>query len=342
MPPSPQARPVHFLPGQPLDVVVLRVQSVLATAVITPFSMWRMAHDQHGLAALGLSAVACLVALAWLSYQSALFKRVSRWVMPAVVVAQMAVIAGMVALAGSETKMWTFPVLVSAFLLLRTREATAITLLGSATHAVLAYQQSGQARDTAIFFAACLLVVVFTHIFATRLQADNQKFRTRSLQDALTGIGNRRLLDDTLDELTAHPDDGDWSLIMLDIDHFKTINDRFGHHIGDACLKRVAHEVQSRLSPSDRLFRYGGEEFVVLTPTSGTVALTLAERIRLHISGSGLIRQTHVSLSGGVAQRLQGQSVRHWLARADHALYKAKETGRNKVLLAPETLPPSA
>lgn len=326
-------------PHPPLDVVVLRLQSLLATVVVTPFSVWRWAQGQEDLALVGLSAVGGLLVLAWLTFQPALFKKISRWLMPLVVAGQFAAISGMVLLAGHETKLWVYPVLVSAFLLLRTHEATAITLTASGLLTALVHQQGAGLRETAIFMATCLLTLVFTHIFASRLHRDNQMFRDRSLRDPLTGLGNRRQLDDMLNELSAQTSATHWSLVIFDIDHFKSINDRFGHHVGDACLQRVAHAMQSQLGPDDKLYRFGGEEFVLLSPTPGPQALKLAQRVRQHIETTPLIRQTPVTLSAGVASRLKDQSVRHWLARADHALYEAKESGRNRVLMAPDDLP---
>jgi len=321
---------------QRLDKVVLRLQALLAVVVVFPFSVWRLWLGQYPLAALGLIAVTFLAGLGLLSLSARLFEQVGRVVLPWVIAIQMAVICAMVAYGGTETKSWLFPAIVSAFLLLRTREATVIALLSSATAAWLAFQGSGALRDSMIFFAACLLVILFTHVFASRLNADRQMFKTRSLQDALTGVGNRRLLDDTLAALVLQPGQASCGLILLDVDHFKAINDRFGHHVGDACLTRFAQAVASQLTSSDSLYRFGGEEFVVLSSRSAEDVFSLAERIRQHIEHSQILREARLTVSAGVAPLVPGRSVRDWLASADGAMYQAKESGRNRVVLAGE------
>jgi diguanylate cyclase (GGDEF)-like protein len=317
-----------------LDIVVMRLQALVAIVVILPFSLWRVWQAQYVLAGLGFGAVILLAGLGLLSFNTRRFDQVGRFVLPLVVIGQMVVIGGMITLAGPETKSWAFPVLISSFLLLRTREATAITLTCSAVDAWLVSRHSGHVRDAAIFFASCLLVVLFTHLFASRLQADKQKFRTRSLQDALTGVGNRRLLDDTLTALVLQPLSMPCTLILFDLDHFKQINDRFGHNIGDACLTHFARVIESMLGTGDTLYRFGGEEFVVLTEQAAEPGFALAQRLRQHIEQTSIIRESKLTVSAGVAQRVAGQTVRDWVSRADTALYQAKASGRNQVVMA--------
>jgi len=316
-----------------LDIVVMRLQALLAIVVVLPFALWRVWQAQYLLAGLGLGAVTLLAGLGLLSFNTRTFDRVGRYVLPLVVLGQMLAVGGMIALAGPETKSWVFPVLVSSFLLLRAREATVITLSCSAVDAWLVFHSNGQMREAAIFFASCLLVVLFTHLFASRLQADNQKFKTRSLQDPLTGCGNRRLLDDSLSKL-VHQTNAICTLIMLDIDHFKQINDSYGHNVGDACLKRFALAIEGVLGNGDVLYRFGGEEFVVLTAQDAAAGLALAERLRQHIAQTSIIRESKLTVSAGVAPLMAGYTVREWLNRADSALYQAKESGRNRVVLA--------
>ena len=325
---------MKFATNGRLDIVVMRLQALLAMVVVLPFALWRVWQGQYVLACLGLGAVALLAGLGLLSFNTRQFDRVGRYVLPLVVLGQMLAIGGMIALAGPETKSWAYPVLVSSFLLLRAREATFITLSSSAVDAWLVFQHNGHTRDAAIFFASCLLVVLFTHLFASRLQADNQKFKTRSLQDPLTGVGNRRLLDDALIGLVQQPSTMPCTLLILDIDHFKLINDRYGHTVGDVCLTRFAQTVETLLGAGDTLYRFGGEEFVVLTEQTAAQGLALAERVRQHIAQTSIIRETTFTVSAGVAQRKAGQTVREWLGRADNALYQAKESGRNRVVLA--------
>jgi diguanylate cyclase (GGDEF)-like protein len=160
--------------------------------------------------------------------------------------------------------------------------------------------------------------------------------------DALTGILNRRALVKRLHtgiteaRLQREP----LALLFLDMDHFKSINDRFGHPVGDACLRAVAESIADELRPTDWLGRYGGEEFVVGLPgASHDNAMSIGERIRqrietLQVHFRGNTVQTTVSL--GVAS-LQGlvDTADDLIARADAALYRAKTDGRNRIAAHP-------
>ena len=156
-----------------------------------------------------------------------------------------------------------------------------------------------------------------------------------ALTDSLTGIGNKRAMDEALRQAGALAErhGAPWSLILCDLDHFKRINDTFGHMVGDHILARSAEQIDRSLRTSDSVYRFGGEEFAVLLPHTGSSdAKDVADRIRLAIeglrvdAGESLVS---VSASCGVATYLPGEDVDHWLARADEALYRAKDQGRN-------------
>lgn len=162
----------------------------------------------------------------------------------------------------------------------------------------------------------------------------------QAFKDPLTGAGNRIALDDNLSremEL-AKRHKYDLSLLMLDLDHFKAINDRYGHLVGDDVLKVVVKTIQKCIRQTDICFRYGGEEFVVLLNNANIGnARLIAERIRMDIAElcieteQGLLQAT---VSSGLALLDENDSLNDLLKRADEALYKAKNTGRNKVIVA--------
>jgi diguanylate cyclase (GGDEF)-like protein len=155
--------------------------------------------------------------------------------------------------------------------------------------------------------------------------------------DPLTQTGNRAALFDSLQrELELACRYGTpLSVILLDVDHFKSINDRFGHRTGDAVLRSVARSIKDSVRGSDILFRYGGEEFViVLSNTAQDGAVKLAERIRRTVEASvcdirGL--NLRITLSLGVATLLPGETHQDLLHRVDQAMYLAKRGGRNRV-----------
>jgi diguanylate cyclase (GGDEF)-like protein len=157
--------------------------------------------------------------------------------------------------------------------------------------------------------------------------------------DALTGVLNRRALIKRMNDAAtlARVQRQPLALIFLDMDHFKSVNDRYGHQTGDACLRTVAETIADELRPSDSVGRYGGEEFVVMLPATALEhAMTVAERIRLgiealNIHARGNTVQTTVSM--GVACLAGPQdSIDDLISRADAALYRAKTQGRNRVI----------
>lgn len=166
------------------------------------------------------------------------------------------------------------------------------------------------------------------------------KLEKESTTDPLTGTYNRRFFMDQiklLRELTPdHPHE--FSILALDFDHFKTINDTYGHDVGDAVLKQTVHAVQPLLREPDILARMGGEEFDILLPnTSATDAMLVAERIRDTVEQNQIRHgETHlnITLTIGVVSSLQATNIPELLKLADRALYRGKEQGRNRVILA--------
>ena len=160
---------------------------------------------------------------------------------------------------------------------------------------------------------------------------------TQALKDPLTGINNRASMDAYLKHqvLVAERHKNLLSLIMLDIDLFKSINDTFGHVVGDVVLRAIADAIVNCTRDSDVVFRYGGEEFVViLTNTGGEGAAFLAERIRQSVAAleiEVLANHTSITVSAGVGQFRTGDLPTDLLSRADEMLYAAKTQGRNRV-----------
>ncbi|MZH02410.1 MAG: diguanylate cyclase [Nitrospinae bacterium] len=161
-----------------------------------------------------------------------------------------------------------------------------------------------------------------------------------SRSDGLTGLFNRRFFDEALEgEMNrAQRYDGSFSLIFFDLDHFKNLNDTYGHQAGDLTLKRVAEIMISEKRTEDLACRYGGEELVLLLPETQKInALVIAERIRQKVEDLKLEfdgKPFNVTLSGGVASfPIDAKDTKSLLHASDEALYQAKESGRNRIFL---------
>jgi diguanylate cyclase (GGDEF)-like protein len=192
-----------------------------------------------------------------------------------------------------------------------------------------------------VFYIAS--AIGFLSMVASRLGVElGASLRQReqeALSDALTDTLNRRGGQIEGDRLFAWSIRHDRKLaaLLIDLDHFKQVNDTFGHAVGDAALVLLAQCLKAHLRPEDRLARIGGEEFLVLLPETGLDgALILAERLRQTIARTevpAVAARVRVTASFGVAERAAGdRSMTEMLARADAALYRAKSSGRNRVV----------
>ncbi|APZ43672.1 sensor domain-containing diguanylate cyclase [Acidihalobacter ferrooxydans] len=186
------------------------------------------------------------------------------------------------------------------------------------------------------FYFACLAYMIGTYMLA-QLRSQFVTMQQRALTDPLTGAANRRhgeeILALELDRANRYGHA--LSVIMLDLDHFKRVNDTHGHAVGDIMLCSVARTVDEQLRTSDHLARWGGEEFLVIAPELDDASvLAVAERIRTHISHLRIPEASEIcpSASFGVAFLRTGDTPDTLFARADQALYRAKNGGRNQVV----------
>ena len=183
-----------------------------------------------------------------------------------------------------------------------------------------------------------ILMVVGMALALGRLATAERKLMLRALTDPLTGVFNRRtfLEMSSKEEARARRRGTLTSVLMMDIDHFKRVNDTYGHGVGDQVIKMLAEVATKGLRPTDILARYGGEEFVVTLPeTDGEVAGRVAERLRASLAQAIVkadgVGDVSFTVSIGIATFATGVPLAKAMERADQALYRAKEGGRNRV-----------
>lgn len=218
----------------------------------------------------------------------------------------------------------------------------------------------GDTVAASVSFAAFLLAMAVVTVIGLELSAYRRvltqrndeltlafdRLREMAIRDELTGIHNRRFLMDVLQQQKAQHErrtEQVFSVCFVDLDHFKRVNDVFGHAKGDLVLKRFAEIAQKAVREEDYVGRFGGEEFVlVLVGTPKDNAVLVAERIRKQMTGLSIsdeLPDFRITASVGIGQHVRGESVEATLARADAALYEAKRSGRNRIVLAPDPNP---
>ncbi len=249
------------------------------------------------------------------------------------------------AVVGEPGLFWLYPCLVTTFFLTTPRIAVVLNIMS-----VVALVVHGGAFRSEVhmwtFVATALVVSACAYVFAYRNHNQRERLEHLATVDPLTGIKNRRSMDEELELAVANSvrTGLPYALVLLDIDHFKKINDEHGHGVGDDVLVDLVALLAQNTRKSDQLFRFGGEEFVLLLPGVDGIGLkavmnNLQQVLRKYMKHPG----GTVTASFGVALLKPGESVDSWLARADAALYQAKETGRDRIVFSdePETPEPA-
>lgn len=213
---------------------------------------------------------------------------------------------------------------------------TAILMLG------IAVSDSAAVLDSPPIFIAPLTLLLVVALFQTVLMRSEEKYRSAAVIDPLTGLLNRAALSSRISELEQQAAISRQPVAVLvgDLDHFKLINDTYGHAAGDDVLRDVAYQMRATVRAYDTVYRLGGEEFLVLLAGADiNMAQARAEAIRAAIAAA-TPGGHHITLSLGVAASCQGQAFEYntLFAEADAALYQAKQSGRNRVCVASREL----
>ena len=308
---------------------IITLFGVVAVLGIVPFAIYRFATGKLLAGGVDLVIVACIVVGVAYAWRGGSLERVGLLVV-------VSCTAGCVAIAtllGLPGLLWMYPLTVASFMLVKRQHA--MVVVGPAIgFLVLDGRAFGSDTVRVLFLMTASVVSAFAWIFAQRTTTQRAQLEALAARDPLTGIGNRRAMEqDLLLAIEAHRRQmGRFGLALMDLDHFKRINDNHGHEAGDETLVAFAMLVQGSIRKLDRFYRIGGEEFVLLLPGVDAAGLALiCEHVRADVAAALRCHNEQVTVSIGGAMLRQDDDSASWLARADEALYRAKHGGRNRV-----------
>jgi len=309
---------------------IMYLLAYMVTLFVSPFAV---IHIYNGHYLLGLVIASVVVAFA-VDGVAIHFKRRPPIPFAFVLVPAVANIILSLQSQGIYGALWCFPAVLLCYFVLNRTMAIAGSAALLALSSPMVYESLG--LGVALRFAVSLAItVVALTIITDVIRALQRELTEQAVTDPLTGAFNRRQMAVSLGEAIerSHRTGAPAAVLLLDIDHFKLINDQLGHATGDRVLKDLVKLIGNRTRKLDKLFRMGGEEFLLLLPdTPAASAMIQAESLRLRVAESGILKDRALTISIGVSEYKPGQTREEWTKDADTALYRAKEGGRNRVV----------
>ena len=314
------------------EYIILSISGASALC-IAPFFFIRVFYAEWSIALLDLFAVVSTSILFFYVYHTGKI-HFARWLLTLLCVGT---VVGTISLKGAQQIVWLYPAIIGVFFLLKPKQSliiatTMVGFLGVYLSDLLDYILLVQ------YVFSTLITLLFSYAFADRMLSQRTLLKELSVKDPLTGAGNRRAMEEKLLEIVEHCRSvrtQKSSLILIDLDEFKKINDQYGHSAGDNILRDFVDVVSQKLTKDDHLYRFGGEEFVVISHKRNQEnSSTLAEQLRESIDEHSFDQNLHVTISLGIAEYIPDETGFEWLGRADRAMYRAKDAGRNLCCIA--------
>ncbi len=308
---------------------LLLVLSVVCGLGITPFIFFRAMQKDWAMVALDVAIVIGMVLVFFYVYKT------NKTRYPSLLFLFIAQVGSTISfyLNGGHMVNWIYPAMLSTFFVAKPRYALIINFMILLVYSPKLFSYFETVEIIVIIFSVSISNII-TFRFTEGLRVQEKELKKLASEDYLTETGNRRALKKYVDKLWVKLQKNNTvaTLIILDLDHFKKINDDYGHLVGDKALVNISQLIKNTLDANSLLFRYGGEEFLIVCSCDSQDGYVLAEKIRKQVKVANLIVQTKMTVSLGVAQYVAGESVNQWIHRVDEALYQAKKQGRDCVI----------
>ena len=306
--------------------------AVIAVITIAPFAIYSLTSKNY---LLGLSTsiiIAIFSFNAWTTIvHKAYFPRINFWLLaPAIIF----FLHELIQHYGLNTIIWSYPAILCFYCMLpegRAHIANAFLFLIIISCTVINIDLFSAIPA----IASMLLVFILSGLFTNVINKQQKSLQELAIRDPLTSLLNRTSLKETLEQAIEQSMRAEipMSIAIFDLDHFKKINDLHGHEKGDRVLQDVSKIFQERCRKVDRIFRLGGEEFLVfLYNTNNSNAIKIAEELRSLMEDMSTIDDIKITSSAGIATLSQGEDWREWMNRADDKQYQAKLLGRNRIV----------
>ncbi|MCP5417540.1 MAG: GGDEF domain-containing protein [Chromatiaceae bacterium] len=305
--------------------------SVTAGSLILPFSIYHLSHQniQTGVGAMIISL--SLFFAAWHSHRKTYN---SVYIFLLLTPFSTLYVAHLMSTVGISATYWCYPTVLLFYFIMSERQAWISNIFYVLINLPLAWYLF-ETHEAFRLSVTLILVSAYATIFLHVITRQYHELGQQAITDKLTGLYNRLLLQDSLEQAihqTSRTNTA-YTLIVMDIDHFKQINDELGHDVGDHVLMQLGAFLKDFFRSSDKVFRIGGEEFLILVyNTDETKSIDIAEKLRRGVENLSLIPDRTVTVSIGIAGLGSGKDWKQWMKACDKNLYEAKNGGRNRVV----------
>ena len=305
----------------------------LGTAIgITPFTVYRALRQDWYVATLDLIVVIGMSLIFIYVYKTDNVRKAS------VVLIVVALLGNVVSfyLKGISQIGWIYPAMLSAYYIMSPNKGMMVNFVMLSLYLPKLYILL-EVIDFATFIITVVITNIIAFVFASGLRKQEISLKKLASEDYLTSTGNRRFLNTQLSNIHKKLKNHDKTatIILLDLDHFKKVNDTYGHIKGDEVLVRLSELLLCFYKNKEYVFRYGGEEFLVICPDKPIdKVMVMADEFRNIVKKNIIIEGVEQSISLGVAEYVKEESIDDWIHRVDMALYQAKNEGRDRVVKA--------